>query len=88
MNSPEKTIRIAQKIDAFLKDEDIIAAFKLVSVRYYEEFRAATSSELRVTAWARANALEDILTQLRIPIDAGEAEVLKAAQHTAKTTRL
>lgn len=79
MNNVADTIRIAAKIDQFIKDEDVDAAFKRVATRYYEEFRAADSSEKRVVAWAKANALEDVLLQLRITIDAGEAEVLNAA---------
>ena len=87
MRSPEETIRVAAKIDAMLKDDDIKDAFKAVSVRYYEEFRRAKSSEERVTAWAKANALEDVLTQLRVGIDAGEAAVLTAVKQRADHPR-
>lgn len=79
----EETIRRAAKMDEFLKDAIVDEQFKEVAVRYYQEFRVATSSELRVQAWAKANALEDVMTQLRTVIGAGEIAVLTAAKAVA-----
>lgn len=87
VNNPDAIIRRAAKIDAFLKDEDIDAAWKQVATRYYEEFRRAESSEQRMQAWARAKALEDILTELRVAIDSGERAVLDAARQAALNPR-
>ena len=80
MKTADEIIRDAARLDQFLKDEVVDGAFKEVATRYYKEFRAADSSEKRVTAWAKANALEDLLLELRTAINAGEVEVLKAAQ--------
>jgi hypothetical protein len=87
MNNPDAIVRIAAKMDAFLNDEDVDAAWKDVAKRYYEEFRAATSSELRMQAWSKAKALEDILLELRIPISAGERAVADAARNAVLNPR-
>lgn len=82
--SPEKTIEDARVVKNFLDNDVVKAALARVSVRYYEEFRRADSSEKRVTAWARANALEDVLTELQAVKDAGEREVLIAERSAPK----
>lgn len=68
-----------------IMDDDVMkAALARVSVSIYAEFRRADSSEKRVTAWAKANVLEEILTELQAVKDAGEREALIAAKSAPK----
>ena len=80
MVTPEQAIQHAAKVEQFLKDDAISGAFARLERRYYEAFKQADSSEKRVTAWAKANVLDDFLTELRIIISTGERFVLEAAQ--------
>ncbi len=70
----EKAIRDGQRVKQFLADEVIDGAFKSVASDIYAEFRQADSSEKRVTAWAKSNALEAILTELNAIASRGEYE--------------
>lgn len=87
--SPEQMLADARRIDEFLKDEAIDAAFRRMERSYYEEFIAASSSEARVQAWAKANVLKDFERELKIirtPLDVEEfnAAKRKRAADTSK----
>lgn len=83
----EDAIQAAARVDSFLKDDAITGALSRMERRYYEEFKAADSSEKRVTAWAKAHHLDDFLTELRIVISTGEHEVLAAANAARPTPK-
>lgn len=69
-----QAIANAAVVKQFLDHDVIKGAFKRVAAEIYEEFRAADSSEKRVTAWAKANALEAVLNELEGIKSAGERE--------------
>ena len=58
--------------------------FATVAANIYNEFRAADSSEKRVTAWARANALEAILTEMNAIVENGEAAKIQMEKQSRK----
>lgn len=74
----------------FLRDDTVNEALSRLERKYYEEFKHADSSEKRVTAWAKANALHDLTQQLLGVIDDGELAVaelnLLAQKHEARRT--
>ena len=82
--SSEATIAAARRIDAFLKDEAIGGALSRMERRYYEEFKAADTSEKRVQAWGKAKVLDDLERELKSILDAGEMAVLQAAKAAKK----
>lgn len=79
-----QAIQDASEVTRFMKSDVGKGALARVATKYYEEFRAADSSEKRVTAWAKANALEDFLKELQAIQDAGEREELIAAKSAPK----
>lgn len=87
MRTPEQLIQDAHRIDLFLKDEAIIAAFSRMERAYYEEFANADSSEKRVTVWAKAKVLKDFEGQLKILVEPLEIEKIHAAKRTRAAER-
>ncbi len=81
----DEIIRDANRIAEFLRDPVIAEAMTRFERRTYEELIAADSSEKRVVAHVKANVLRDFESELKIILDAGETEVLKAAKSPRKS---
>lgn len=79
-----QAIHDAAEVSRFMKSDVGKGALARIAAKYYEEFRRADSSEKRVTAWAKANALEDFLTEIQTVQDSGERETLIAARSALK----
>jgi hypothetical protein len=79
-----QAIADAAIVKQFLANEVIDAALKRVAATIYQEFRDADSSEERVTAWARAKALEDVLNELHAVKSAGEREATESEKRARK----
>lgn len=77
-------IQDGQRVKAWLDDELMKGVFKTVAANIYNDFRAADSSEKRVTAWARANALEGIINEMQAIVSAGEREKLESDKRAPK----
>lgn len=56
-----------------------------VAANIYSEFRAADSSEKRVTAWARAKCLEEIITEMNAVVENGEAAKIQMEKQSRKS---
>lgn len=79
--NPEEAVRRGLKVEAFLKDPVIRQAIEDLEQDNYAFFTNAHNSDLRVTAWAKANALASFAQELRRIVDAGKrsaAEIDKA----------
>lgn len=87
MNNPEQAVLRANRLKQFMEDEIVDGALKELATRYYGEFRKATSSELRVQAWAKSNVLEDFLTELQVVLTSGEQAALEIAQRARQPHR-
>lgn len=72
------------RVKQWLEDELFKGILKRVSVNIYDEFRAADSSEKRVTAWAKANALEAILVEMNAVVENGEAAKIETDRQSRK----
>lgn len=72
------------RVKQWLDDELFKDVLKTVSANIYAEFRAADSSEKRVTAWAKANALEAILVALNSVVEEGERARLESEKRAPK----
>lgn len=68
----EEQINDGRRIAAFIKDECVDSALSRMERKYYEEFKASTSSEERVRSWAKARVLDDFLDELRAIVSTGE----------------
>jgi hypothetical protein len=82
--SQEELVRRQKRVEAFLKDEIIMQALVDLKEDNYVFFTNATSSDLRVTAWAKAQALADFSKELLRIVDAGKrasAEIDKAEKN-------
>ena len=82
--SQEELVRRQRKIEAFLKDETIMQALVDLKEDNYIYFTGAVSSDQRVTAWAKAQALADFSKELLRIVDAGKrasAEIDKAEKN-------
>ncbi len=74
-SSPETRALNGAKMQEFLHDDTVNAAFSRLERRYYEAFKSADSSDKRVTAWAKANALADLQQELLSVVADGEDAV-------------
>jgi hypothetical protein len=72
------------KVKAWLDDPLMKGVFATVAARIYTEFRAADTSEKRVTAYARANALEAILVEMNAVVENGELAKIETDKQARK----
>lgn len=84
--TPEQTVQRASRLQQLLDDPIIAEVLSKLERRFYEEFKASTSSEERVRAWAKASVLAAWDVELKSVLDAGQVEVLTAAK-AAKASR-
>lgn len=73
------------KVKAWLEDPLMDGIIKTVAANIYNEFRAADNSEKRVTAWARANALEALISEMKAVVSAGERERIETDRRAPKS---
>jgi hypothetical protein len=71
-----KLIDAGRRIKAFLEDDAVKQAWIDLEKRYFNEFKAATSPEVREAIHARALALDDLFTTVL-----GTVNSAKLAQH-------
>jgi hypothetical protein len=62
----------AARMEAFLKDEVVVEAFKALEQNAYRNFLTATDNDQRVMAQAQAKVLDTLQAALRAVVDAGE----------------
>ena len=82
--SKEELVRQQRRIEEFLKDELITRVLLDLKEDNYIYFTNATSSDQRVTAWAKAQALAAFSQELLRIVDAGKrasAEIEKAEKN-------
>jgi hypothetical protein len=82
--SREEAVRRQHRVEEFLKDEIIRQALDDLKDDNYVFFTGAVSSDQRVTAWAKAQALADFSKELLRIVDAGKrasAEIDKAEKN-------
>lgn len=82
--TPEDRLRAARRITEFLNDDVVGGVLTRMERRYYEEFLAADTSELRVRAWAKARTLKDLEIEMKTILDASEYEVIVADREAKK----
>lgn len=70
--SNEELVRRQRRVEAFLKDEIIMQALIDLKDDNYVFFTNATTSDHRVTAWAKAQALAAFSQELLRVVDAGK----------------
>jgi hypothetical protein len=83
--SNEELVRRQHRVEAFLKDEIITQALLDLKEDNYIYFTNAATSDQRVTAWAKAQALADFSKELLRLVDAGKrasSEIEKAEKKT------
>lgn len=82
--SNEENVRQQRRIEEFLRDPIITQALLDLKEDNYIYFTNAATSDQRVTAWAKAQALADFSKELLRIVDAGKrasAEIEKAEKH-------
>ncbi len=67
----DQIVDAGARVTRFLEDEAVKAAIAALEKRYYDAFRASASPEVREAAWAKANALTDLQTELQSVVDRG-----------------
>lgn len=70
--SRESLAQAGERINAFLHDEIVQEALRALERKYLNEFKAADSSEKRVTSWAQFRLLDDFTTALTSVVTAGD----------------
>lgn len=81
--SREALAAAGYRVNEFLNDDIVKQALDALHNKYVAEFKAADSSEKRVTAWAQFRVLDDFQTALRAVVNAGEVathEMLRIAR--------
>lgn len=76
------------RVKTWLEDELFKDILKTVAANIYAEFRAADSSEKRVTAWAKANALEAILVEMNAVVENGETASRESEKQSRKSKEI
>jgi hypothetical protein len=82
--TPQGRIMIAQRIDAFCKDDIIAGVLQRLEKENYESLLRAESSEDRVRVWAKAVVIKAFKDDLRALISAGERDVIDLAKDVQK----
>lgn len=76
------------RMQVFLKDEVVQAAFAVLKERSYKDFLAATTADERLVAQAKALVLDDFVVALQSVADAGErASIERERREYAPATR-
>jgi hypothetical protein len=84
----EELLRRKRVVEGFLKDEIIKQALLDLEADNYVFFTNASTSDLRVTAWAKAQALAAFSTELLRVVGAGQraaAEIENATKRDSRT---
>jgi hypothetical protein len=79
MDTEQKEIDHGRRVEQFLEDEAITAAFDKIAGLNYAEFLSATPDKA-ITIQSRARALEDIKNELRVIVDNGKLAQRKREQ--------
>lgn len=83
----EHAIRAGQRIAAFVRDEEVRHAFHEAERKFYHEWLAALTVEVREKAHAKTLALEEIKKQLQRIIDIGKTAEIKLQRAEKKAAR-
>lgn len=67
----DQEIQAGERIERFLADDEVQAAFARLERKYYDEFKAAADPAARESAWAKSRAMEDVKTELRVSVTRG-----------------
>jgi len=90
MNAPlsaEEAIRRGNRIKEFLEDPIIRHALEELKEDNYVAFTNADSSDKRVTAWAKAQVLQDFAVALAATVDAGKRGAAELENAEKRKTR-
>jgi hypothetical protein len=83
----EQKILAGQRVEAFLADSAVIAAFKRLDEQYAHDWKASNSREEREVLHAKARALDDIAAELRGVVNTGVRAKVESDRRNAGQSR-
>lgn len=78
MDGLEKQVRDGKRIEEIQKEPVFQEALDRVRTKAYQEFLMSKTDDDRRAAWAKAQAVEALETELRVTVDRGVAAKLEA----------